>query len=96
MTPGLTSNDINAAAKHVVAEGARFAEDCKANFDQPEEAEKKPSNRKAFTVAEAPGQALGLDTLIQLELDRLNEHHKAKKFTELVIDRDDTVKRFLG
>lgn len=53
------------------------------------------SGRKVLG-AEGPASQLGMDDIIQLEVDRLNEQNNIKHISETVLDRSDLASKTFG
>ncbi len=86
---------MSTIAKTMLAAGNNFSDDCKVAFDQvPTDPNQQVSSRKVLTIPDGPGDLLGMDTLLQLQLDNINEG--CEKFSETVVDRTQLLDQLLG
>lgn len=82
-TPGVTSQHANVTAKVLQSDFQRFSTDTAATFAS----NANGSNRKALP-AEAPPTNLGMDMLLQLEIERLGNGKGNRQYDPTVLDRE--------
>ena len=82
VTPGFTSGHVNAVSKTISANAQKFMKDAEDALDA-----EPASDRKALPV-EGPGVVLGLDHLLQLEVEKNQVAEKATSISKTVLDRD--------
>lgn len=82
VTPGFTSGHVNAVSKTIAANAQKFMKDAEEALDGD-----PASDRKALPV-EGPGVVLGLDHLLQLEVEKNQVAEKATSISKTVLDRE--------
>lgn len=92
MTPGLESNQINVMSKVINADAQRFSSECADTWEK--DSSKATSGRLGHAV-EGPGDSLGMDKLIQCQLDAFAQAGNHDGCCEAVVDRNTWAQRTL-
>ena len=92
-TPELNPNQVNLMSKLLNSDAQRFASEC---GDVWAKDVNNTSSGRLGSPAEGPGEALGLDKLLQCEIDNLVKIDCKEDFGDAVLCRTSFADKYLG
>lgn len=91
-TPGETSASANSVSKVLNADAQRFSQQCQEKWSQGVTKE----TERLGLPSEGPGDVLGMDLIIQCEIDRLAKMDDSELLCNAVVSRETFVGKILG